>query len=239
MFRKELSYYFSTPIAYIVIGLYLLCISLMLWVIPGDWNIIDSGYSQVDGLFHISPWLMLLMCPAVTMRLYAEEKQSGTWSVLRVQPVSLWRIVLGKYMAAWCLLVLALLPCIVHYLAVCFIAEPVGNIDSGAFWGAYIGLMFLSAAFISVGTWTSTLSRSQIVAFITGVMCCFLLYYGFDFLSMMIHDGATASLVQSIGFHSHFQSISRGVVDLRDLIYFVSVSAIFQLLTAASLKRTF
>lgn len=237
MFKKELTYYFSTPIAYIVIGLYLLCISLMLWVVPGEWNIIDSGYSQVDGLFRISPWLMLLMCPAVTMRLYAEELQSGTWNVLRAQPVPLWRIVLGKFFAAWCLLVLALLPCVVHYVAVYLMAEPMGNVDSGAFWGAFIGLMFLSAAFVSVGTLASAYTRNQIVAYIVGAACCFVLYYGFDLLSMMVSNANWGNAIAKIGFNSHFTSISRGVVDLQDITYFVSVSALFQVLTLCSLSR--
>ena len=129
MFRKELSYYFSTPIAYIVIGLFLLAVSLFLWVIPGQWNVIESGYAQVDGLFQISPWLLMLVCPALTMRLFAEERQTGTWLLLRAQPIALWKIVVGKYMAAFVLTVLALLPCIVHYFIVFYMAEPIGNID--------------------------------------------------------------------------------------------------------------
>ena len=114
MFRKELRYYFSTPIAYIVIGLYLLAISLFLWVIPGQWNIIDSGYAQVDGLFQLSPWLFMLLCPALTMRLFSEERQSGMWDLIRTKPISLTRIVLGKYFAARTLVLIGLLPCFVH-----------------------------------------------------------------------------------------------------------------------------
>ena len=123
MFRKELTYYFSTPIAYIVIGLYLLAISLFLWVIPGQWNIIDSGYAQVDGLFQLSPWLFMLLCPALTMRLFSEERQSGMWDLIRTKPISLTRIVLGKYFAAWTLVLIGLLPCFVHYFVVAYMAE--------------------------------------------------------------------------------------------------------------------
>ena len=123
MFRKELRYYFSTPIAYIVIGLYLLAISLFLWVIPGQWNIIDSGYAQVDGLFQLSPWLFMLLCPALTMRLFSEERQSGMWDLIRTKPISLTRIVLGKYFAAWTLVLIGLLPCFVHYFVVAYMAE--------------------------------------------------------------------------------------------------------------------
>ena len=206
MFRKELSYYFSTPIAYIVIGLFLLAISLFLWVIPGQWNVIESGYAQVDGLFQIAPWLLMLVCPALTMRLFAEEKQSGTWLLLRAQPISLWKIVVGKYMAAFVLMVLALLPCVVHYFIVFYMAEPIGNIDGGQFIGSMMGLVFLSASFIGIGMLCSTLTSSQLVAFILGAVTNFVLYW------VLLQD--------------HYSSISRGVVDLRDVVLFVSVAVV-------------
>ena len=206
MFRKELSYYFSTPIAYIVIGLFLLAVSLFLWVIPGQWNVIESGYAQVDGLFQIAPWLLMLVCPALTMRLFAEEKQTGTWLLLRAQPISLGKIVLGKYMAAFVLTVMALLPCIVHYFIVYYMAEPVGNIDGGQFIGSMLGLVFLSASFTSIGMLCSTLTSSQLVAFILGAVANFVLYW--------------------VLLQNHYSSISRGVVDLKDVILFVTVAVV-------------
>ena len=204
MFRKELSYYFSTPIAYIVISLFLLAVSLFLWVIPGQWNVIESGYAQVDGLFQISPWLLMLVCPALTMRLFAEERQSGTWTLLRAQPIPLWKIVVGKYLAAYTLTIFALLPCIVHYFIVYYMAEPIGNIDGGQFIGSMMGLVLLSAAFTSIGTLCSTLTRSQLIAFILSTVCCFILYW--------------------VTLQNHYSSISRGVVDMRDVIFFLSIS---------------
>lgn len=204
MFKKELSYYFSTPIAYIVIGLFLLAVSLFLWVIPGQWNVIESGYAQVDGLFQISPWLLMLVCPALTMRLFAEERQSGTWLLLRAQPIALWKIVLGKYMAAFVLMVLALLPCLVHYFIVFYMAEPTGNIDSGQFIGSMMGLVFLSASFTGIGLVCSTLTSSQLVAFILSATSCFVLYW------LLLQD--------------HYSSISRGVVDLSDVVFFLSIA---------------
>lgn len=168
MYRKELSYYFTTPVAYIAIALYLLTISLMLWVVPGQWNIIDSGYAQADGLFAIAPWLLLLLCPALSMRLFAEEKQTGTWDVLRTKPVSLTRIVAGKFFAAWTVVVLAQLPCLVHLLAVSVCAEPAGNVDIGAFVGEFLGLLFDSLILTALGTCASALSKNQIVAFLLG-----------------------------------------------------------------------
>ena len=204
MFKKELSYYFSTPIAYIVIGLFLLAVSLFLWVIPGQWNVIESGYAQVDGLFQIAPWLLMLVCPALTMRLFAEEKQSGTWLLLRAQPIALWKIVVYKYLAAFVLTVLALFPCVVHYFIVFYMAEPMGNIDGGQFAGSMMGLVFLSASFTGIGMLCSTLTASQLVAFILGAVSNFVLYW------VVLQD--------------HYRSISRGVVDLRDVVFFVSVA---------------
>lgn len=217
MFRKELSYYFSTPIAYIVIGLFLLAVSLFLWVIPGQWNIIESGYAQVDGLFQISPWLLMLVCPALTMRLFAEERQSGTWLLLRAQPIPLWKIVVGKYLAAFVLIVIALLPCIVHYFIVFYMAEPMGNIDSGQFVGSFMGLIFLSASFTSIGLLCSTLTRSQLVAFILGAVSCFVLYW--------------------VTLQEHYSSISRGVVDLRDVVFFLSVAIIAVVISILIMNR--
>ena len=206
MFKKELSYYFSTPIAYIVIGLFLLAISLFLWVIPGQWNVIESGYAQADGLFQIAPWLLMLVCPALSMRLFAEERQTGTWLLLRAQPIALWKIVVGKYMAAFLLTVMALIPCVVHYFIVFYMAEPMGNIDSGQFVGSMTGLVFLSASFTSIGLLCSTLTKSQLVAFILGGVACFVLYW--------------------VTLQDHYSSISRGVVDLRDVVFFFSFATI-------------
>ena len=204
MFRKELSYYFSTQIAYIVIGLFLLTVSLFLWVIPGQWNVIESGYAQVDGLFQISPWLLMLVCSALTMRLFAEERQNGTWVLLRAQPISLWKIVLSKYLAAFVLIVLALLPCIVHYFILYYMAEPIGNVDGGQFVGSMMGLVLLSASFTGIGFLCSTLTRSQLVAFILSTVVCFILYW--------------------ITLQDHYSSIARGVIDLRDIVFFLSVA---------------
>jgi len=215
VYRKELAYYFSSPIAYIVIGLYLLAVSLMLWVIPGEWNIIDSGYADLRGMFQLSPWLLMLLCPALTMRLFSEERQSGMWDLLRAKKVSVIRMVLAKYAAAWTLTLLAILPCILHYVAVYQIAEPVGNVDGGQFAGSMIGLCLLSMVFTALGLSMSTWSRNQIVSYVLGVVVCFSLYW------------AT--------IQNHFQSISRGVVDVRDvgvLLLITLMALVASILTA-------
>ncbi len=217
MYRKELAYYFSTPIAYIVIGLYLLAISLFLWVIPGQWNIVDSGYAQVDGLFQLSPWLFMLLCPALTMRLFAEERQSGTWDLLMTKPISLTRVVVAKFFAAWTLLLIGLLPCLTHYFVVWYMAEPMGNIDSGQFVGSWLGLVLVSGAFLAIGLMMGAMTKNQIVAFILGALACFVLYW----LSMQ----------------DHYSSISRGVVDLRDVMYFATIATIATIVTIAILHK--
>lgn len=217
MFRKELAYYFSTPIAYIVIGLYLLAVSLFLWVIPGQWNIIDSGYAQTDGLFQLSPWLLMLLCPALTMRLFAEERQTGTWDMLIVQPISITRIVAGKFFAAWTLMLIALIPNIVHYFIVYTIAEPVGNIDGGQFAGSFIGLIMMSGTFLAIGMLAGSFTKSQIVAYVLGALCCFILYW--------------------VLLQNHYSAVSRGVIDLVDVLVFVGVGAICLVLTVVILNK--
>lgn len=217
MYRHELSYYFSTPIAYIVIGLYLLTISLFLWVIPGEWNIIDAGYADCSGLFFLSPWLLMLLCPALTMRLFVEERQSGTWDVLLSKRVPLSKIVLGKFFAAWTLTLMAILPCVVHYFVVYAIAEPIGNVDGGAFAGSMMGLILLSGTFTAIGLLAGTVGRNQIVCFLLAVVVSFVLYW--------------------LTLQSHFDSISRGVVDVRDVVFFVSMGAVAVLLTLFLLSR--
>ncbi len=206
MLRKELAYYFSSPVAYIILGLYLLTISLFLWVIPGEWNIVDSGYADVNGLFSLSPWLLLMLCPALTMRLFSEEKLSGTWDLLRCQGISMVRIVMGKYMAAWLLTLMAILPCGIHFAVVYFLAEPMGNVDAGQFWGSMLGLCLISGTFTSIGVLAGCWSKSQIVSFLLGAVGCFVFYW---------------ALGQSL-----YESLGRGVIVLRDVVELLSVTAI-------------
>jgi len=217
MYRKELSYYFSTPIAYIVLALFVLGISLLLWVIPGEWNIIDAGYANADGLFAIAPWLLILVCPALTMRLFAEERQSGTWDVLRSLPTTISRIVWAKYAAALTVMVLALLPCVVHLFIVYAIAEPVGNVDTGAFAGSMVGLLLLAAAMLGVSLLCAACTTNQIVAFVIGAVANFALYW--------------------LMMQQHFQSLARGVIDARDLFFFACMAIIAVVLTIPLIKH--
>ena len=206
MFCKELRYYFSTPIAYLIIGLFAVTMALFLWFIPGEWNIPDNRYADLSGMFQLAPWLLMLLCPALTMRLFAEEKTSGTWELLRSKGITARRIVLGKWGAAVCLTLIALCFCWLHYVLVYRLAEPVGNIDTGQFIGSWLGLCLLSVAFTSIGVLMASFSRSQLLSFIGGVVVCFVLYW---------------TTIQA-----HFLSIARGVIYLSDVLYFVFIATV-------------
>ncbi|MBR0310012.1 MAG: ABC-2 transporter permease [Paludibacteraceae bacterium] len=217
MYKKELTYYFATPIAYIVLALFVLGISLFLWVIPGEWNIIDSGYANADGLFAIAPWLLILVCPALTMRLFAEERQSGTWDVLRSLPTTISRIVWAKYAAALTVMVVALLPCVVHLFIVYAIAEPVGNVDTGAFAGSMVGLLLLAADMLGVSLLCAACTTNQIVAFIVGAVANFALYW--------------------LLMQEHYQSLARGVIDAKDVFFFACMAIASVLLTIPIIRQ--
>lgn len=235
--KKELRTFFSNATGYIVIGIFLLLNGLLLWVIPGEYNILDSGYANVDGLFYLAPWLFLFLCPAVTMRLFAEEKQTGTWELLVTKPLSKTQIVLGKYLAGLLLVVLALVPTVLYYFSVSYLAEPVGNVDSGAFWGSFIGLVFLAAVYVSIGTFASSLSNNQIVSFVVAVVLSFFFYYGFEALIGIFTSGHTVQILENLGIHSHYKSMSRGVIDSRDVSYFVLVSSAFLWVTVMRISK--
>ncbi|ADQ81154.1 protein involved in gliding motility GldF [Paludibacter propionicigenes WB4] len=237
IFKKELRAFFSNATGYIVIGIFLILSGLFLWVIPGEYNILDSGYANVDGLFYLAPWLFLFLCPAVTMRLFAEEKQSGTWEFLTTKPISKLHLTLGKYFAGWVLVTLALLPTLLYYFTVSHIAEPVGNIDSGAFWGSFIGLLFLAAIYVSIGLFSSSVSNNQIVSFVVAVVLSFFFYYGFEVITSFFTSGESIQIIENLGIHSHYKSMSRGVIDSRDVLYFLLVCTGFISATVWKIKK--
>ena len=235
--KKELRAFFSNATGYIVIGIFLILTSLFLWVIPGEYNVLDAGYANLDGFFYLAPWLFLFLCPAVTMRLFAEEKQTGTWELIITKPISKLHIVLGKFLAAWILVLIALLPTIIYYLTVIYLAEPVGNVDAGAFWGSFIGLIFLAAIYVAIGTFASSLSTNQIVSFVVAVVLSFFFFYGFEVLAGFFSSGKSIQLLDVLGIHSHYKSMSRGVIDSRDVIYFVLLSVGFLAGTVLKIRK--
>lgn len=235
IFKKEFNSFFSSITGYIVIALFVLANALFLWVLPGQWNVFDSGYASLDALFFLAPWLYLFLCPAITMRFFAEEKSEGTIELLLTKPLSRLDIVAGKALAGWVLVIIALLPSLIWFLSVYILAEPMGNVDSGAFWGSWIGLLFLAAVYVSIGTFGSSLTSNQVVAFITSVVISFALFYGFELVGSLF-SGETAYWLRQLGINEHYKSISRGVIDSRDLIYFVALTAGFIYLTTRQIK---
>lgn len=234
IFQKELKTFFSTAIGYIVIAIFLLITGLVLWIFPSQSNIIDSGYANLDALFHLAPWLYLFLCPAVTMRMIAEERQTGTIELLLTKPISQWSIVLGKLFAGWIVVIIALLPSLMWLASVASLAE--NGVDYGAFWGSWVGLLFLALTYLSVGLFCSTLSKNQVVVFIVSASICFILYYGFELVGSLA-SGRVSYFLRGFGIHAHYESIARGVIDSRDIVYFLFVSFLFSFAAKCTLSK--
>ncbi|HPA87851.1 MAG TPA: gliding motility-associated ABC transporter permease subunit GldF [Bacteroidales bacterium] len=227
IFRKEVRGFFSSLTGYIVIVVFLLINSLFMWVFPGEWNVLDSGYAGLDTIFFLSPWIFLFLVPAVTMKMIAEERRLGTLELLYTKPVSERGIVYGKYLASVALVIMALLPGIFYYISVYILGEVPGNIDKGGTMGAFIGLFFLAAVYASAGLFASSLTDNQVVAFIIAVLLSFFLFMGFDSFAYLPGLKKVDEFVISLGINEHYKSISRGVIDIRDIIYFIAVVLIF------------
>jgi ABC-2 type transport system permease protein len=236
IFRKEINVFFSSLIGYIVLMVFLVGIGLFVWIFP-ETNVLDYGYSALDTLFYAAPWVFMFLIPAITMRSFSEEIGSGTIELLATRPLTDLDIILGKYFAALVLVVFSVLPTFVYFYSVYQLGSPVGNIDTGATWGSYIGLIFLGGTFVSIGIFASSLTRNQIVAFILAVFLCFIFYIAFESLSSLdIFYAKIDDIVEMLGINYHYQSISRGVVDTRDVIYFISLITLFIYLTKVSLE---
>ena len=227
IFRKEISGFFSNLTGYIVIIVYLLFNSLFMWVFPGEWNILDSGYAGLDTLFFLSPWVFMFLVPAVTMRMIAEEKRLGTIELIYSRPITERGIIYGKYFASVALVLLALIPGVIYYISVFHLGESPGNLDRGGTLGSFLGLFFLASVYASVGIFASSLTDNQVIAFILAVLICFILYMGFDSFAYLPGLKRLDEFVIRLGINEHYKSISRGVIDIKDIIYFVSVVVLF------------
>ncbi len=232
--KKEITSYLSSLVAYVTIGVFLLVLGLFLWVFP-DSSILDYGFAGLDSLFSTAPYLFMFLIPAITMRSLAEERREGTFELLVTRPLTDLQIVLGKYFAAALIALFALIPTLTYYYSVYILGTPQGNIDSGAVIGSYIGLFLLGAAFAAIGLFASSITKNQIIAFTIAVFLCFFIYSGFDSLSGLL--SLQNSGLQSLGITEHYQSISRGVLDTRDLTYFIVLTGLFICLTLFVLLR--
>ena len=236
LLKKEISSFLSSLIGYIVITVFLLSVGLFMWVFPGDSNVLDNGYSNIDGLFVVAPWVFMFLIPAITMRSFSDEKKSGTIELLLTRPLTDLQIILSKYLAGFILVLFSLIPTLIYCVSVHFMGNPSGNIDTGGMWGSYIGLLFLASVFVSIGIFASSITENQVVAFIVAVFLCFFSFIGFDSISGLDLFGKVDTLIMSLSVNEHYISMSRGVIDTRDVFYFLSVIGIFILFTKTTLE---
>jgi ABC-2 type transport system permease protein len=232
--KKEFNSFFASSIAYLVIGVFLLINGLFLFIFNDDSNILNAGFADVTPFFYLAPWVFLFLIPAITMKSFADEFNTGTIELLKTKPISNWQIVLGKFTASLLLVFIAIIPTLMYVITVYKLGKPIGNIDFGSTISSYIGLLFLAATYTSIGLFTSTLSKNQIIAFILSVFITFFLFFGFDAIATSF--GNNSLTIQKLGINEHFKSISRGVIDTRDLIYFLSVTFFFLFITKTRLE---
>lgn len=231
--KKEINSFFASPIGYLVIAIFLILNGLFLWVFKGEFNVLDYGFADLSSFFLLAPWILIFLISAVTMRSFSDEKRQGTLELLLTKPISHLQIVLGKYFGTIILIIIALIPTLLYIYTVYTLGNPVGNLDMGSTLGSYFGLLFLIASYTAIGVFTSTLSDNQIVAFILSVFLCFLFYIGFEGIS----EFTSSTFFEQLGMSYHFKSMGRGVLDTRDIIYFLSVSIFFLTITKLNLTR--
>lgn len=236
LLRKEISTFLSSLIGYAVIIVFLLVNGLFLWVFPMQFNILDYGFASLDNYFMLAPWVFLFLIPAITMRSFAEEHKNGTMEMLLTKPVTDLEIILAKYLAAVLLVLFSVLPTLVYYVTVYQLGLPPGNLDHGGTWGSYIGLVFLGAGFAAIGIFASAISGNQIVAFLLAVFLSGFMYTGFEFIYDLSVFGSFGLFVKQLGINAHYTGMSRGVIDTRDLLYFLSLIVVFLMLTRFRLE---
>lgn len=230
--KKEIQSFFATPVGYLVIGIFLITNGLFLWVLKGDYNIFNYGFADLSGYYFLAPWLFLFLIPAITMKSFSEEKKQGTLELLLTKPISLTQLILGKYLGALGLIIITLAPTLIYIYTVYELGNPIGNIDLGSTFGAYTGLIGVAIIYSAIGIFTSTISNNQIVSFILAVILCFFMYFGFEAISEY-----TTNTISVIGIKGHFENISKGIIDTRDVIYFISTTMLFLYITKLILEK--
>ena len=235
--KKEINSFFATPIGYLVLGLFLVLNGLFLWVFPGEYNVLDSSFASLGPFFTLAPWIFLFLIPAITMKSFSEEIRQGTLELLLTKPITHWQLVLGKYFGALLLVVLSLIPTLLYVITLYFLGKPEGNLDYGVIAGSYFGLLFLGGCYAAIGVFASILSPNQVVGFIAAVFLCFISYFAFEALADLGLFNSGAFGLEDIGISAHYESISRGVIDTRDLVYFISFIIFFLALTKFNLTN--
>ena len=237
LYKKEINSFFSSLIGYIVAGVFLVFMGMLMWLFS-DTSILESNYATIDQLFSLAPMIFIFLVPAVTMKSFADEFKDGTYELLAVYPIQEWKIVLAKFLANSTLLVIILIPTLIYVYSVYQLGSPKGNLDIGATIGSYFGLILLALVFVSIGLFSSAITSNQIVAFALGSFLCFFILWAFQFVSTLpIFYGKVDDLVQKLGINYHYSSMSRGVIDSRDIIYFVSVITLLLFSCMAVLEK--
>lgn len=232
---KEFNSFLNSLIAYVVIGVFLTGIGLLMWVFP-ETSVLDYGYADMDTLFSLGPYVFIFLIPAITMRSFAEERKSGTMELLLTKPLTDWDIVLGKFFACFLLVLFALIPTIIYYFSVRALGNPTGNIDTPGVIGSYVGIALLAGVFCSVGIVASSITSNQIVAFILAAFLCFLVFSGFESISTLDVWSSNTLFIKQFGILYHYEALSKGLIDSRDVIYFISVGALMLLLSKTILS---
>jgi ABC-2 type transport system permease protein len=227
LFVKEIKSFLSSLIGYLVIAVFLLINGLFLWVFRTDFNILDFGYADLTGLFYLAPFVFLFLVPAITMRSFADERKTGTIEMLLTKPISDLQIIMAKYLASLAIVLFSLLPTLIYYYSIYQLGMPVGNLDAGGIWGSYIGLFFLGASFVAIGIFSSSITDNQILSFLLAVLLSGFVYIGFEFINSLAWFGQFDLFIKQLGIDAHYSSISRGVVDTRDVVYFLSLITLF------------
>jgi len=235
--KKEISSFFSSPIGYLVIAIFLLVTGLFLWLFNGEFNILNSGFADLSGFFRLAPWVLLFLIPAICMRSFSEEKKQGTLDLLLIKPIGRFKIVLAKFLAALFLTSLALLPSLLYVLTISKLGNPEGSFDSGSVLGSYIGLILVASVYTAIGTFASAITQNQIIAFVSGVFICFLFYLGFEGIAGFELFGSADLFVENFGINAHYESMGRGVVSLADICYFIGLTLLFLIATQLLLDQ--
>jgi ABC-2 type transport system permease protein len=230
IFQKEISTFFSSLMAYIVMAVFVTATGLLLWVFP-DSSILNYGFADLGTFFYFTPYILLFLIPAITMRAFAEEVRTGTIELLLTKPLGDGQLVWGKFLANWSLALLTLLPTLVYFYSVYQLGNPVGNIDIAAVAGSYLGLALLSGVFVAIGLWSSSLTDNQIVAFVIAVFVCFLLYVGIGAIAKLDIWGQWSYWLAWLALDEQYNALGKGLIDSRNVIFLSSLVILFLWLT--------
>jgi ABC-2 type transport system permease protein len=225
IFKKEVNQFLNSLLGYMVLVIFLVATGLLFWVFPES-NVLDYGFAEMAGFFGLTPFVFIFLIPAITMRSFAEEKKSGTLEWLLTKPLSEWDILLGKFFACLFLVFLSLVPTLIYFVSLWVLGAPQGNIDSAGVFGSYFGLFMLASVFSAIGIFGSSITDNQLVAFVLSVFICFLMYSGISSIASIDVWSSASSVIQYFGLDFHYQALGKGLIDLRDVLFFVSTTTV-------------